>query len=170
MRLRILHVLDHSIPLHSGYSFRTLSILREQHKLGWETVQLTTPKQGPSDCLQDDIDGVKFYRTPSLPGVGLLAQMRLTADRLREVVRLTQPHVIHAHSQGVSGYRLCMRCAPPGRTPPWTMERRCRVVRGTAYPERWKVLRYVMRTRLRRFVTDFVRILPYAAYGRSESL
>ena len=46
MSLRILHVLDHSIPLHSGYTFRTLSILREQRKLGWETFHLTTPKQG----------------------------------------------------------------------------------------------------------------------------
>ena len=26
--LRILHVLDHSLPLHSGYAFRTLAILR----------------------------------------------------------------------------------------------------------------------------------------------
>ncbi len=30
--LRVLHVLDHSIPLHSGYTFRTLSILREQRR------------------------------------------------------------------------------------------------------------------------------------------
>ena len=28
--MRILHVLDHSIPLHSGYTFRTAAILREQ--------------------------------------------------------------------------------------------------------------------------------------------
>ena len=42
--MKILHVLDHSIPLHSGYSFRTLSILREQRALGWTTVQLTSPK------------------------------------------------------------------------------------------------------------------------------
>ena len=34
MPLRILHVLDHSIPLHSGYTFRTASILREQRALG----------------------------------------------------------------------------------------------------------------------------------------
>ena len=33
--MRILHVLDHSIPLHSGYTFRTRSILREQQALGW---------------------------------------------------------------------------------------------------------------------------------------
>ena len=33
MTMRILHVLDHSIPLHSGYTFRTLALLREQRKL-----------------------------------------------------------------------------------------------------------------------------------------
>ncbi|MDO9165482.1 MAG: glycosyltransferase, exosortase A system-associated [Rhodoferax sp.] len=96
--MRILHVLDHSIPLHSGYTFRTLSILREQRKLGWETVHLTTPKQGPTDSGHDDVDGMTFYRTPSVDGVGLLTQMWLTANRLDEVIRLTKPDLIHAHS------------------------------------------------------------------------
>ena len=27
--MRILHILDHSIPLHSGYTFRTAALLRE---------------------------------------------------------------------------------------------------------------------------------------------
>ena len=27
---RILHVLDHSLPMHSGYTFRTRAILRAQ--------------------------------------------------------------------------------------------------------------------------------------------
>ena len=98
MSLRILHVLDHSTPLHSGYTFRTLSILREQHSLGWETVHLTSPKQGPTAELQDEVDGLTFYRTPSLAGVGLVNQMGLTARRLSEVVRLTQPQLIHVHS------------------------------------------------------------------------
>ena len=35
--MRILHVLDHSIPLQSGYTFRALSLLTEQRRLGWET-------------------------------------------------------------------------------------------------------------------------------------
>ena len=34
--MRILHVLDHSVPLHSGYAFRTLAILTAQLALGWE--------------------------------------------------------------------------------------------------------------------------------------
>jgi hypothetical protein len=28
--VRTLHILDHSLPLHSGYTFRTVAILREQ--------------------------------------------------------------------------------------------------------------------------------------------
>ena len=44
MTLRILHVLDHSIPLQSGYTFRTLSILREQRRRGWQTFHLTSPE------------------------------------------------------------------------------------------------------------------------------
>ncbi|MEO6626753.1 MAG: glycosyltransferase, partial [Burkholderiaceae bacterium] len=98
MSLRILHVLDHSIPLHSGYTFRTLSILREQHRLGWDTFQLTTPKHGHGAALQETHEGLRFYRTPSPADAGLLAQMRLTARRIAEVVQQVRPHIIHAHS------------------------------------------------------------------------
>ena len=98
MSLRVLHVLDHSIPLHSGYTFRTLAILSEQRKLGWETFQLTTPKQGPGESLLDAVEGMMFFRTPCAPGTGLFAQMRLTARRLDDIVRSVQPHLIHAHS------------------------------------------------------------------------
>ncbi|MBK7673705.1 MAG: glycosyltransferase, exosortase A system-associated [Candidatus Accumulibacter sp.] len=98
MSLRILHVLDHSLPLHSGYSFRTLAILREQRALGWQTVHLTTPKQGFGTSLEEEVDGWIFHRTPNAGGNGLLSQMRLTAARLREVVLMTKPDLIHAHS------------------------------------------------------------------------
>ncbi|MCC6250699.1 MAG: glycosyltransferase, exosortase A system-associated [Rubrivivax sp.] len=96
--MRILHVLDHSIPLHSGYTFRTLAILREQRRRGWETVQLTTPKQGPGLASEEVVEGFKLYRTPSATGTGLFAQIRLTAARIAEVARAEKPDLIHAHS------------------------------------------------------------------------
>jgi PEP-CTERM/exosortase A-associated glycosyltransferase len=98
MSLKVLHVLDHSIPLHSGYTFRTLAILREQARLGWRTVQLTTPKQGPGGALHEDVDGLRLHRTPSDGRAGLLRQMRLTAARIGELVRQEQPDIVHAHS------------------------------------------------------------------------
>jgi hypothetical protein len=33
MNYRILHILDHSIPLHSGYTFRSAAILRRYSRL-----------------------------------------------------------------------------------------------------------------------------------------
>lgn len=101
---RILHVLDHSIPLHSGYTFRTLSILREQRKLGWETFHLTTPKHVGTDKLEEDVDGWHFYRTPPappsirLPGFGEMALINQVERRLLEVAQQVRPDILHAHS------------------------------------------------------------------------
>lgn len=96
--MRVLHVLDHSIPLHSGYTFRTLAILREQQRLGWQTLQLTTPKQGAGIAREEVIDGLRLHRTPSEPGANLFQQMRLTSARIAQVVSAEKPDLIHAHS------------------------------------------------------------------------
>ncbi|MFQ5957863.1 MAG: glycosyltransferase WbuB, partial [Alphaproteobacteria bacterium] len=66
--MRILHILDHSIPLHSGYAFRTLAILREQRALGWETFQLTSPKHTLPAPPWEEVDGYEFFRTQALRG------------------------------------------------------------------------------------------------------
>ena len=102
--MKILHVLDHSIPLHSGYTFRTLSLLREQAKLGWQTFHLTSPKHTAPSAAEETVDGWHFYRTPvpsaltTLPGLAEVALMRLTGRRLLDVARQVQPDVLHAHS------------------------------------------------------------------------
>ena len=103
--LRILHVLDHSLPLHSGYTFRTLAILGQQHALGWETFHLTGPKQGSGERREDHIGDWVFYRTPpatgfasKLPLVQHRALMKATRDRLAEVVDHVRPDILHAHS------------------------------------------------------------------------
>ena len=104
MNMRVLHVLDHSIPLQSGYSFRTLSLLREQRKLGWETFHLTSPKQLECTVRDEQVDGWHFYRTqaakPSLalPGMTEMGLMRALEQRLTEVAREVSPHLLHVHS------------------------------------------------------------------------
>ena len=103
--MRILHVLDHSIPLHSGYTFRTAALLTQQRALGWETFHLTSPKQGPSLQAEEDVDGLHFFRTAG--GTGLLADLPVGREvalmkalrlRLAQVARLVEPDIIHAHS------------------------------------------------------------------------
>lgn len=100
--MRILHILDHSIPLHSGYTFRTAAILREQRALGWETFHLTSPKQGPTGTDVEDVDGLRFYRSPvpeaGPAGINELRLMRATETRLEQLARELKPDVLHAHS------------------------------------------------------------------------
>ena len=101
--MRILHVLDHSIPLHSGYTIRTLALLREQRRLGWETFHLTSPKHSAPSGPEETVDGWHFHRTPAptgprLPGLAENALMKATQQRLLEVARQVQPHILHAHS------------------------------------------------------------------------
>ena len=101
--MRILHVLDHSLPHHSGYTFRTLAILREQRARGWETEQLTSPKHAGARAAEEEIEGWRFHRTlPQaswhIPGLQELALMKATARRIEQVARECRPDVIHAHS------------------------------------------------------------------------
>jgi PEP-CTERM/exosortase A-associated glycosyltransferase len=107
--MRVLHVLDHSIPLHSGYTFRTRSILREQRALGWETFHVTSAKQGSGDMLEETVDGLHFYRTPA--SSGMLARLPVLnqkdvidglARRLAEIIPQVKPDVIHAHSPSLN--------------------------------------------------------------------
>jgi PEP-CTERM/exosortase A-associated glycosyltransferase len=100
--MRILHILDHSIPLHSGYTFRTAAILREQRRLGWETFHLTSPKHTAPGGEEEDVDGLHFYRTRSAQSeVPVLREWQLMGAltrRLEEVARTVRPDVLHAHS------------------------------------------------------------------------
>ncbi len=105
MSIKVLHILDHSIPLHSGYTFRTAAILREQRKLGWQTFHLTSPKQEKCSVLEETVDGLHFYRTPpatgfmaSKPVLSEIALINATTERLEQVARQIKPDVLHAHS------------------------------------------------------------------------
>lgn len=106
--MKILHVLDHSLPLHSGYAFRTAAILREQRALGWETFHLTGPRQVNCDKKEESIDGLHFYRSRALswyarlPGGDPIAVMASTRRRLLEVADTVKPDLIHAHSPALN--------------------------------------------------------------------
>ena len=109
--MRILHVLDHSIPLQSGYTFRTRNILLQQRALGWETCHVTSPKHYGSEGQQEEeVDGLLFYRSEPvqglvarLPIVNQLAVVHQLEKRLDGLVKQLQPDVLHAHSPALNG-------------------------------------------------------------------
>ena len=107
--MRILHILDHSLPLHSGYAFRTIAILGQQRRLGWETAQLTSAKQGRTEADEQDVDGWHFYRTaPSrrwwtrLPVLRQYGVILGLAQRLRQLAQQLKPDILHAHSPALN--------------------------------------------------------------------
>jgi glycogen(starch) synthase len=132
MSLRILHILDHSAPLHSGYTFRTLAILNQQRKLGWQTIHLTSAKQSvystaPSSetstdistailsdiatdtAAEQEVDGWHFFRTAPLrhwwARLPVLRQVGVIAGlyhRLLQVAEKVKPHILHAHSPALN--------------------------------------------------------------------
>ena len=111
MTLRILHVFDHSLPLHSGYTFRSANILRGQARLGWETYHLTSPKQGRVAQMEEIADGLRFFRTPlptglasRLPLFNQWAFMQASERRLLELATRLKPDLLHAHSPVLNAY------------------------------------------------------------------
>lgn len=108
--MRILHVLDHSIPLHSGYTFRTRAILEQQRALGFETFHITSAKQKGPDVAVEEVDGFRFFRTPQpkywyadWPVLNHFSIVDSLAKRLGEVVEEVGPDILHAHSPALNG-------------------------------------------------------------------
>jgi PEP-CTERM/exosortase A-associated glycosyltransferase len=108
--MKILHILDHSIPLHSGYTFRTLSILAEQHKLGWETFHVTSAKHLGTRAAIETVDELTFYRSippegifASLPVLNQWAIVQSLERRLDEIIPEIKPDILHAHSPALNG-------------------------------------------------------------------
>jgi PEP-CTERM/exosortase A-associated glycosyltransferase len=121
--MRILHILDHSIPLHSGYTFRTLSILKGQRALGWETFHLTSPKQGICNSSEEDIEDWHFFRTlpainqvAKIPFLNQISVINSLAHRLGEIAKIVKPDILHAHSpalNAVAALRIGRRLGIP---------------------------------------------------------
>ena len=99
---RVLHILDHSLPAQSGYTFRTRAILKAQMVLGWEVAGVSSlrhPLPGPAE---ETVDGLHFFRTPGqASGPSPLREwreVRALARRIDEVVAQFKPDILHAHS------------------------------------------------------------------------
>jgi PEP-CTERM/exosortase A-associated glycosyltransferase len=115
--IRILHVLDHSWPVHSGYSIRSLHLIAAQKHLGLRPQALTGPLQLVDDPKAADtiVDGISYSRTPYAGGFSEWAiagrrpvlreieVVRLIRRRIIELVQKNPVDIIHAHSPALCG-------------------------------------------------------------------
>ena len=104
---RVLHVLDHSLPLHSGYTFRTRAILKAQQAAGLEVRGVTGLRHAGDGSAIETVDGLTFHRTPgeaSGPaGLREWREIACFARGIEQVVREWRPDVLHAHSPALCG-------------------------------------------------------------------
>lgn len=104
---RILHVLDHSLPMHSGYTFRTRAILKAQQAAGLDVRGITGQRHVAPGPATETADGLVFHRTPgSAEGPAGLREWREIAALARSIEALAQewrPDIVHAHSPALCG-------------------------------------------------------------------
>ncbi|MBD8699933.1 glycosyltransferase, exosortase A system-associated [Sphingomonas sp. CFBP 13714] len=99
--MRILHILDHGLPLQSGYTFRTRAILKAQEARGWTVAAVTGQRHGPAAAAVESVDGLTFHRTPATRRsgpLGEIAGIRAFARRIEAAVDAFRPDILHAHS------------------------------------------------------------------------
>jgi glycogen synthase len=105
--MRILHVLDHSLPLHSGYTFRTRAILKAQEALGWQVRGITGVRHASDGPEVEQAEGLIFHRTRGAAGGPPLMrewrEVALLADAIVALAQQWRPDILHAHSPALDG-------------------------------------------------------------------
>ena len=113
----VLHVLDHSWPILSGYSVRSRSLIASQSDLGQALLVVTGPLHQLDDPAASDalVDGVPYRRTPvtgalensSLrrrwPVLREWAVVRCLRNRILELIDSYPVSIIYAHSPALCG-------------------------------------------------------------------
>ena len=118
--MRILHALDHSLPLQSGYVYRSLGILAAQRELGWDTVQVTGPGQNHYANPWHEVDEWRFHRTRPVPkalhvpGVREIAEIWALRRRLVRIAQQAAPDLVHAHSPALVGWAALLAARQAG--------------------------------------------------------
>lgn len=106
--MKILHIYDHTEPLHSGYVFRSRALRAAIERAGHECHILTMPRHyAGSDTINykgdtQIIDNVTYYRTkPTKTRIPILRELIDITNGALYIKKLIQEHnydCLHAHS------------------------------------------------------------------------
>ncbi len=114
---RVLHVLDHSLPLLSGYAVRSRSLIEAQRNIGFRPLVVTGPLHEIDDANSADmqLEGIQYLRTPirgkwlrqvlakRTPVIRELTIVRLLQNRISAILQSEQFDIVHAHSPSLCG-------------------------------------------------------------------
>ncbi len=115
--MKVLHVLETSIPHTVGYTVRAKAIVENQRALGLDVVVVTSPLFPTADrkVSVEEYDGVRYYRTNHIPApstaktkIGSYLTRLFMLSRYRaavlDIARKEGVDVIHAHSSYSNAY------------------------------------------------------------------
>ena len=107
--MRVLHVLDISIPMLAGYTSRSRYIVNNQKALGLDPVVVTSVRhQNDKGVAMEELDGIRYHRTPPMrsidkPVVKEAMEIHHLRKRIVEVAEREKPDLIHGHSSILCG-------------------------------------------------------------------
>lgn len=111
--MKILHVYDHTIPLHSGYVFRSSSLRKAMiEEEGYECDMVSSVRHYTANNLKylgdEELEGEFFYRTKphsiKIPFVRELLDIFLLSRKITELCNKKQYDILHIHSPLLNGY------------------------------------------------------------------
>lgn len=175
---QVLHVLDHSWPVLSGYSMRSRYLVAAQREVGMHPRVLTGPLHQLDDACEVDtvVDGVPYLRTPFRGSLSRLAitsrwplvreaeVVRLLRDRIVELLRRQPADLIHAHSPALCGLAAWRASRITGT--PFVYE--IRAFWEDAAVDQNRVTPISLRYRLTRSLEGFVSRRAHAVVGISS--
>ncbi|MFH1563681.1 MAG: TIGR04063 family PEP-CTERM/XrtA system glycosyltransferase [Nitrospirota bacterium] len=112
--MKILHVLDHSLPYISGYSIRSNYIVECEKKIGITPSVITSPKHITNSDAEEIINGITYYRTMfsenkldrfgnKIPFIREFLLMKCLRKRMFNLLKNNSFDIIHAHSPSLCG-------------------------------------------------------------------
>lgn len=115
--MKVLHVLETSLPHTVGYTVRARTIVDYQRRLGLEPVVVTSPLFRAKDppATIEEYEGVRYYRTNHIrPPASAKSKLSSYALRIAmairyrravlDIARRERPDVLHAHSSYANAY------------------------------------------------------------------
>jgi len=114
--MKILHVLENSLPNLAGYTIRAKYIVENQKKHGMNPVVVTSPffRGGKPGIEKESINGISYYRTNFIRSPESvrnkivsfwtrLIMLQQYKKAVLELARKEKPDIIHAHSSYTNG-------------------------------------------------------------------
>jgi len=104
--MKILHVMNDSIPWVGGYTARSRCIVTHQRQAGIKPFVITSVRQGFSEKATEMLDGIPYIRTNwppksqlrHIPLISLLQEMTLFQRNIQRAISKFSPRILHVHS------------------------------------------------------------------------